>query len=219
LEIEIIPKHPLQSPRFYGGDAKLSFFILEDLGPHHNLVEPFLEGNAASAEAGVIQLATSLGKLHASTMGKSAVFENILRDLSPNAESFAHKREDLQKLFQKFQAQLETLRISFEEPLQTELESILLTIEQPGPFLAYIHLDLCPDNVFYTNDELRLIDFEFSHFSHALIDAAYGRMMFPSCWCAGRLPDSLVSKMETAYRTELVKGCAEAQDDNVFTQI
>jgi DNA-3-methyladenine glycosylase I len=37
-------------------------------------------------------------------------------------------------------------------------------------------------------DELRLIDFEFGRLGHALMDGTYGRMIFPSCWCANRLP-------------------------------
>lgn len=89
-------------------------------------------------------------------------------------------------------------------------------LQRPDPFLAYIHGDLCPDNVFYTGEQLRLIDFESGRFGHALIDAACGRMMFPTCWCANRLPCALVSKMESIYRAELVKGCHEAQEDRVF---
>jgi hypothetical protein len=67
-----------------------------------------------------------------------------------------------------------------------------------------------------TRDELRLIDFEFGRLGHALMDGTYGRMIFPSCWCANRLPSRLVSKMEAVYRTELVKGCPEAQEDRIF---
>ena len=63
---------------------------------------------------------------------------------------------------------------------------------------------------------MRLIDFEFGRFGHALMDGTYGRMLFPTCWCANRLPSALVSRMETVYRAELVKGCPEAQEDRIF---
>jgi hypothetical protein len=82
--------------------------------------------------------------------------------------------------------------------------------------MAYIHGDPCPDNVFDSNEQMRLIDFEFGHFGHALIDAAYGRMLFPTCWCANRLPRSMVEQMENRYRTELISSCPEAQEDILF---
>ena len=61
-------------------------------------------------------------------------------------------------------------------------------MENPGPFHAYIHGDPCPDNVFFIDGEMLLIDFEFGRFGHALRDALYGRMPFPTCWCCNRLP-------------------------------
>jgi hypothetical protein len=63
---------------------------------------------------------------------------------------------------------------------------------------------------------MRLIDFEFGRFGHALLDGIYGRMMFPTCWCANRLPGGLVTQMESVYRAELAAGCPEAEDDHVF---
>ncbi|WP_346660414.1 hypothetical protein [Nannocystis sp. RBIL2] len=39
-------------PRFYGGDRARGLIVLEDLGEHHSLVEPLLEGDAAGAEQG-----------------------------------------------------------------------------------------------------------------------------------------------------------------------
>lgn len=93
---------------------------------------------------------------------------------------------------------------------------VIRTVESPGPFLAYIHGDPCPDNVFFLGEQVRLIDFEFGRFGHALLDATYGRMMFPTCWCANRLPRAVVAQMEAAYRAALVRGCPEAQEDRVF---
>jgi hypothetical protein len=86
----------------------------------------------------------------------------------------------------------------------------------PGPFRAYIHGDPCPDNVFFTGEQLRLIDFEFGCLGHALLDGAYGRMMFPTCWCANRLPRTLLTQMESWYRAVLAAVCPEAEDDRVF---
>ena len=43
-------------------------------------------------------------------------------------------------------------------------------------------------------------------------------MIFPTCWCANRLPPVMVEKMENRYRTELIQACPQAQEDIVFEQ-
>jgi Phosphotransferase enzyme family len=204
------------SPRFYGGDYSLGFFILEDLGHHRSLVEPLLEGDAATAEGALIKFSACLGALHAATIGQSATFEGLFRAIRPQLGTLAQAATGLDDRVHQLQAGLDGLGVRAEMGLPRELEAMVDAIESPGPFLSYIHGDPCPDNVFWTGEQLRLIDFEFGRFGHALVDGTYGRMLFPTCWCANCLPSALVSKMEAVYRGELVKGCPEAQDDRIF---
>jgi hypothetical protein len=63
------------------------------------------------------------------------------------------------------------------------------------------------------NGSLRLFDFEFSLFRHALTDGVSFRHLFP--WRVHRLPDELLRRMESTYREELVRGCPAAADDGV----
>jgi hypothetical protein len=214
--LSTLPGNPLHGPRFYGGDQALGFFILEDMGEHRSLVEPLLEGEAAAAEETLLNYATRLGKLHADTVGKAAAFEQLFQTVSSTLKPFGPKVDELQQQIQKLQALLETLGIRLETDLGPELETIIDTIVNPGPFLAYIHSDPCPDNVFASTGSLRLIDFEFGRFSHALIDAVYSRMIFPTCWCANRLPPAVISRIERRYRLQLSRGCPEAQEDSLF---
>ena len=186
--LSTIPSVPRSSPRFYAGDRALGFFILEDLGPHRSLVEPLLEEDASGAARALLTFVTSLGNLHAVTRGQSARFESLCRDLSPGAELVASAGAEFDERAKQLKAGLERLGVRIEAPFLQELETVRSTIERPGPFLTYIHGDPCPDNVFFTGEQMRLIDFEFGRFGHALIDATYGRMMFPTCWCANRLP-------------------------------
>ena len=204
------------SPRFYGGSHDLGFFILEDLGEHRSLVEPLLEQDAASAESALLAFSSCLGAMHAGTVGHSATYERLLRARNSHAEVSAQPLTGLGERVNELQMRLDGLGIRAGTEYSREVHSVITAIEHPGPFLSYVHGDPCPDNVFWNGDGIRLIDFEFGGFGHALADASYGRMLFPSCWCANRVPDTLVSKMETAYRTELVKGCPEAQDDRTF---
>ncbi|MBD2102322.1 phosphotransferase [Leptolyngbya sp. FACHB-261] len=226
--LSTISRRSNHSPHCYGGDRKLGFSMLEDLGTHSSLVEPLLAKDSNQAEKTLLKYATRLGQMHSDTIGRAAEFEALFHSISPTAQmSSLHMTSQAARLpiqaanglnqcLQNLQARLESLGIQAESGLAQELASIVDAITNPGPFLAYVHADPCPDNEFDTGEELRLIDFEFGHFGHALIDAAYPRMIFPTCWCAGRLPHSIISQMETLYRTELSRGCPEAQDDSLF---
>ena len=204
------------TPRFYGGEHAAGFFILEDLGENRSLVEPLLDEDSASAERALLAFSACLGAVHAGTVGHSAVFERCLGDSGRHFGIFSAPFNGFGEKVIQLQARLEEMGLRVEAGLSSEIQEVIAAIESPGPFFSYIHGDPCPDNVFWNGRELRLIDFEFGGFGHALADAAYGRMLFPSCWCANRLPSDLVSRMETEYRTELVKGCPEAQDDRTF---
>lgn len=211
-----LPGDPLHGPRFYGGDRELGFFMLEDMGEHRSLVQPLLEGEAAEAEETLLNYTARLGELHADTIGKAAAFEQLFQRVNPALKPFGPKAGEFEHHLQKLKALLEGLKIQIEASLGGEFETIINTMANPGPFLAYIHADPCPDNVFASAGLLRLIDFEFGRFSHALIDATYGRMIFPTCWCANRLPPAVISRMERRYRLHLSRGCPEAQEDNLF---
>jgi hypothetical protein len=204
------------SPRFYGGDYSLGLFILEDLGYHRSLVEPLLNEDAASAERALLRFSARLGALHAATIGHSAQFEGLFTAISPKVWAYVQDVPNVDGRVKQLQACLDRVGVHANSDEIRDLEAVVHATENPGPFLSYIHGDPCPDNVFLIDDELRLIDFEFGRFGHSLMDGTYGRMAFPTCWCANRLPHGLVSKMEAVYRAELVKGCSHAQEDRIF---
>lgn len=208
--------HALRSPRFYGGDRARGFFVLEDLGDHRSLVEPLLEEDAASAEKGLLAFTACLGAVHAGTAGQSSQFEQLLRGLNPHVGTYAPALTGLAGHVVDLQLRLGGLGVRVGNDFSEDVAAVIAAIEKPGPFLSYIHGDPCPDNVFWNGEQLRVIDFEFGGLGHALADAAYGRMLFPSCWCANRLPQDLISRMEAVYRAELATGCAQAQEDRIF---
>lgn len=214
-----LPGNPAHGPHFYGGDRQLGFIILEDLGAEQrSLVEPLIEGDAASAEAALIRYMTRLGKMHADTMGKAAEFQTLLQKANPAWVGETVMQGEPPLGIPRFVTILTEFGLPVTAGLQSELEGMYERVEQPGPFSAMLHADLCPDNMFFIGDDVRLFDFEDARFGHALIDASYGRILFPSCWCCNRIPQPVVEKMETAYRAELIRGCPAAADDRLFTQ-
>ena len=214
-----LPGDPAHGPRFYGGDRQLGFIILEDLGAEQrSLVEPLLEGNAASAEAALIRYMTRLGKLHADTIGKAAEFQTLLQQANPAWVGEPVMQGEPPLGIPHFTEILTEFGLPVEAGLLNELEGMYERVEQPGAFSTFLHTDLCPDNMFFIGDDVRLFDFEGARFGHALIDATYARILFPTCWCCNRVPQPVVVKVEAAYRAELIRGCPAAADDRLFTQ-
>lgn len=219
--LETIAGPSRYGPRFYGGDRSLGLIVLEDLGEHRSLVEPLLQGDAAAAEQALLVYAARLGGLHADTIGAAARFEAIMRAIDPTsavdtATSCRRQAAKLRERASLLPGLLARLGAAAVTGLDADLDTICEALAHPGPFLAYIHGDACPDNVFYEGGRLRLIDFELGRFGHALRDGVYGRMQFPTCWCANRLPAAVVHGMERSYRAELARGCPAAQDDRSF---
>jgi hypothetical protein len=84
------------SPRFYGGDLKLGFMILEDVPHHARLVESLLGGDRNQAERALLQYAACLAQLHVDTFGKAAEFEALAREIAPKAQ-FPRESIDISK--------------------------------------------------------------------------------------------------------------------------
>lgn len=220
------------TPFFYAGDHKLGF-IMEDLGTHRSMVKfngdkipvdanllPMLfHGKAKQAEQNLDAWMGCLGRFHASTTGKEQQYEKIRRRLGGRGHTSREAKADW---FRNFIPRLkDTLKLISLKPTDSfydELALLANTIEDPGPFLTYVHGDACPDNCLFVDGKVRLIDFETSSFQHALLDAVYPRIAFPTCGWSYALPKSIVEKLENVYRKQLIQGCPEASDDIIFNQ-
>jgi hypothetical protein len=169
----------------------------EDLG---SLVQPLLHGSAADAEQALIAYAVALARLHAGTIGCRDDHARIIRSALPTVTIPApgHRWVEREPL-----AVAAMLGGSLPDD---ELAIMAGRLQSPGPWQALVHRDPCPDNVLLTADgTARLIDFEFAGPGHALLDAAYWRMGFPTCWCAGRVPSALSDRIDLAYRAALAE--------------
>ncbi len=204
----------LHGPRFFGGDLQAGLIVLEDLGEHHSLVQPLLEGDRPAATRAVLAFVRRLGRMHADAMGREEAFDAIMRTINPDAHSRDNTPPDQQ--IDQVHSLLAETGIQVSEAAHHEIRAAYNAVYGPGPFRTFIHTDPCPDNVFYTGDTLRLIDFETSRFGHALHDALYCRVPFPTCWCANRIPPDMVAQAEQAYRSELAVACPAALDDELF---
>lgn len=211
---EVFADAPL-APTFYGGDRELGFFISEDLGSGKRLDTFLLDKDAEAAERALLEYASLQGRMHAGTAKHLKEFETRRNALGPrdfDSDPF-YKYDWLASTLKQI---CETLDVSLMRGTLTDLAELQKNLLENKPFPAFTQSDCCPDNCVWVGDKLRLLDFEGGGAKPALLDGVYGRMLFPTCWCASQIPLEIITKMETDYRTELKRGFSQATHDKHF---
>ncbi|MCB0061032.1 MAG: hypothetical protein KDE19_02915, partial [Caldilineaceae bacterium] len=207
------------APRLYGADRATGLLVLEDLGQGTTLIGPVLGNEPEAATTGLIELMTTLGRLHAQTIGKEQGYLRIRHALGPSQAYFSPAAEGALLpacLAEPFSTLLDTLGIPTIAGLEQDLAAVTQFWAEPGPFLAYTHGDAVPGNEFKVGDQRKLVDFEFGGFRHALTEGITARIQFVTGFYVQGIPVPVTLTMENAYRAELVKGCPQADDDAIF---
>ena len=204
-------RHPF-TPNLLAHDLKQGVLVYEDLGEGlSSLVAPLLHGAAHQAEQALIAYAEALAALHRATIGCRDDHSAILREGFPTAAIPPPAHRWIENV-----ARAPHALLGGDFP-DDDVDLIAEHLRQPGCWQALVHGDPCPDNVVLTADgRAVLIDFEFARPGHALFDAAYWRMGFPTCWCAGTVPPEVRRRIDLAYRASIADAIPEARDDSAF---
>lgn len=201
------------APRWLAGDLETGTIVLEDLGADcPSLVGPLLGSDPAAATTALEAYVDRLAGLHVATVGHYDRYAALLAETHAQAQPLLADAGMWSRPLPALTRDLAEIAGISELP-PSEVESLVRIAAEPGPFLALVHRDPCPDNVLYVGGTARLIDFEFSRYAHALLDISYLRMGFPTCWCAGRLPEDLVERLEARYRRQIGAACLAATDE------
>ncbi|MFF2013593.1 phosphotransferase [Streptomyces sp. NPDC058195] len=81
-----------------------------------------------------------------------------------------------------------------------ELAGLLERLD-PTAHHALLHGDPCPGNDLRTAEGVRFVDFEGASLGNGLIELAYFRIGFPTCWCAMSVTAAPLKEVEDIYRT------------------
>jgi len=187
--------------------------VLRDLGDGTGtLVGPLLEGDTETGEGAVLGLAQALGALHVATVRCETEYDAVAAELYPKSDGV--RPSALEGLRWTSRRMAEGLGGAVDQGV---LDALAERLETPGPWAVLTHGDPCPDNALSMLDGTAvLLDFELARPGHALFDATWWHMGFPSCWCAGALPRRLVARADARHRETLAGAIPEAGDDRAY---
>jgi aminoglycoside phosphotransferase (APT) family kinase protein len=91
----------------------------------------------------------------------------------------------------------------------SELDNLLTRLASRSARKDLLHGDPCPTNDLHTADGVRFIDFEQASLGDGMVELAYLRIGFPTCWCATTQPLELLAEAEAAYAAASERGIDE----------
>lgn len=202
-------------PELFAHDGDAGLLVMEDLGRAPTLADKLHGTDSRAAEAALLSWARSLGRLHATTAGREADFDALLRRLDPptNKDPLAEDGPiaiaDLPRLL------LSEFGVTTSEEVIGRAASTLGLLDH-ARHRAFSPSDTCPDNNLITSRGVRFLDFEGGCVRNMMFDAAAIAVPFPSCWCAFALPPGMVEAMIAAWRAEVRAMWPDLAEDAVL---
>jgi hypothetical protein len=202
-------------PELVAHDGRARVLVLEDLGDEPTLADKLLGEDSRAAEQALVSFARSLGRLHATTASREAGFDALMRRFNarPPVDSLAV--DCLAALEGVPDLLAAVLGVPTAEGFGAVVARARWLLHR-GRHRAFSTAALCPDNNLMTGKGVRFVDFKGGCVREVLLDAAYLRVPFPSCWCTFALPAGMSEAMVAAWRAEVAKVWPELVDDAVL---
>ncbi|WP_240013166.1 hypothetical protein [Actinokineospora sp. PR83] len=202
-------------PELFAHDSDTNLLVIEDLGRAPTLAEKLHGDDARVAEGALLSWARSLGKLHASTAGREADFDALLRRLKPPKDKDPLAVDGPVAVAELPALLLDGFGVATPAAALDDARATLGLLDT-GRHRAFSPSDSCPDNNLITNRGVRFLDFEGGCVRNMMFDAAYLTVPFPSCWCAYALPRGMAAAMLAAWRAEVRVMWPDLDDDEVL---
>lgn len=202
-------------PQLFAHGGTQRVLVLEDLGNAATLADKVLGGDQRAAEHALVSWSRSLGRLHATTAGREADFDALMRRQESPCET-----QELVTAVEQADAGVPEL---LEAVTGRELGDVADVVAARIGWLlagsrhrAFSPSDICPDNNLITGKGVRFLDFEGGCVREALLDVGHLLVPFPLCWCAFALPETVSTAMLAAWRAEVVGVWPELAEDEVL---
>ncbi|GLZ33314.1 hypothetical protein Lesp02_55020 [Lentzea sp. NBRC 105346] len=210
-----LPAEERATPELYAHDVGSRLVVLEDLGRAPRLSEKLNGTDARAAERGLLSWAHAMGRLHATTAGRDADFDALMRRAGGQCCQ--------DPVAFDVHGAIAGLPDLLESELGVKIPSSALEFAQQAAKAfstsrrrAFSPSSSCPDNQLVTSRGVRFVDFEGGCVRDIVFDAACLRVPFPSCWCAWGLPPGMSEAMVAAWRAEVGSVWPEIDDDAVL---
>lgn len=198
------------APVFHGGDADAGLFLMEDLGPSLSLDDRLRSTDDAACYADLEALATTTANLHAAAVGHEADFAAI-RQALPQSPGLGRHREAVRwwSARDRVEAWFDATGIDLPTDFFPTMRLVAQSYAEPGAFLTFTHGDMAPTNNHVGSQGLRLLDFEYGAYRHALYDLTAWHVLCP-------LPEPIVTALCDTYRSSLARTWPVFDDDETF---
>jgi len=215
--LDTLSADPGYAPRLLGSDRSHSLLVLEDLGQDGSVEDVLLDVDRESARRVLGDVGRLLGRMQSAALGREEDFAAVQSRLgteSPRSDSTVDQRN----FIQTFEQCLHALSIEPAPGFWDSLHQVETLIHDSDLFRTFIHADAGPHNFLITDQDVRLLDFEFGAFRHGLSDVVGARLGFPQNDHAHSVPEQDARHLEHAYRQEIVTVIPQAADDVVFNE-
>jgi aminoglycoside phosphotransferase (APT) family kinase protein len=190
------------TPRLLAADDDMGVVVMTDLGRGPTLESLLLGDDAERAEAAFVDLAATLGRLHAATAHSEPAYARALAELGVADGPTNRYTEWLPAdCWAGVIAEAREFGLPDAAPAHADAGVVIDYISAPTPFDAIVHGDINPTNILVTPAGCRIVDFEGARFGHVGWDACCLHYPFPNYsahWAV--LPPVVLAAADRAYR-------------------
>lgn len=195
-----LPPEDRMCPELLAHDQAARVLVIDDLGRAPTLRDKLFGRDARAAERSLLSWARSLGRLHATTAGREADFDALLRRVGGPVK---HEDSTPTAACAQLPSLLtEAAGVDTPEEVRRYAEQACARARSLA-YRAFSPVDLSPENNLVTSHGVRFLDFERGRVRNALIDAAHLRVPFASAAEPRALPAGMSEAMIAAWRAEI----------------
>ncbi|HEY8371312.1 MAG TPA: hypothetical protein VIL00_01075 [Pseudonocardiaceae bacterium] len=207
-----LPPTDRVGPELVAHDPEKRLVVLEDLGWGPTLEERLFGDDSRAAERALLGWARALGRLHATTAGREADFEALLRRLGHRGPQDLVSAQAARAVHELPEILAGVLSVPVPPAVLERAEQAVGLLGNTR-FRAFSPSEVCAENCLVTSRGVRFLDFEWGCVRDVALDAACFWVPFPSCWSSFAFPPGMAEAMLAAWQAEITSAWPELTDE------